>query len=198
MYLPGCVQDVVFQHSRCWHLWSCWRHEDIYLFVFSPEEAWTVSALTVEVSESCQYLVPIFASSATNPVTQKRHPELRVIKYWHNGPERLWKNSKLNWTRPKQPAFIGSSLSKGLDQRPPETTSNLYYAQILGRLWTQESSLCCHFCKCWRINSITNHPYPTLNNPRQVNKQPVRYSSWHMLSPGRKCSNLLQILKNRF
>jgi len=110
-YLPGRVRDVVFQHSQCWHLWSHWRHKDIYLFASSPEEAWTLSALTVEVSESCQYLVTIFASSATNPATQRRYPELSVIKHWHKGPERLWdlyswKDSKFSWTRPKQPAFI--------------------------------------------------------------------------------------------
>lgn len=54
-----------------------------YVFVFSPEEVWAISALTVEMSESYQYLVTIFASSATNPATQRRAPELSVINHWH-------------------------------------------------------------------------------------------------------------------
>lgn len=123
-YIPtrlcmGCCIPTwpMFQHSQ-WHLWSHWRHKAIYLFAFSPEETWTVWALTVEMSGSCQYLVTIFASSATNPTTQRRYPELSVIKPRHKGPERLWdlyswKNSKLNWTKPKQPAFTGPTLSKG-------------------------------------------------------------------------------------
>lgn len=59
------------------------------LFAFSPEKAWNVAALT-EIPQSCQYLITIFASSATNPVAQRKYPELSMVRHWHNGPERLW------------------------------------------------------------------------------------------------------------